>query len=152
PEARLALIDELKAFEIYILGLSGVELARIEPLPYRRVLTKPESGFLREELSARWGVNGYWYPLSECDPHTNVVAFHQELWEQRDGTLLLLHAMQERAIERCFLLREGLVDYEIVRSLVDPVYKGDECFVTHDFHWLVYSSHESSIAVAGWLA
>jgi hypothetical protein len=82
----------------------------------------------------------------------NVVAFHRELWEQRDGTSLLLRAMQERAIERCFLLREGLVDYEIARSLVDPLYKGDESFVTHDFQWLVYSSHESSIAVAGWLA
>jgi hypothetical protein len=152
PEARLALIDEWKAFEIYILGLSDVELVRIEPLPYRRVLPKPESVFLREELSERWGANGYWYPLSECDPHTNVVAFHRELWEQRDGTSLLLQAMQERAIERCFLLREGLVDYEIARSLVDPIYKGDESFVTHDFQWLVYSSHESSIAVAGWLA
>jgi hypothetical protein len=44
------------------------------------------------------------------------------------------------------------VDFEIARSLVDPIYGGDESFVTSDFEWLVYSSHESSIAVAGWLA
>jgi hypothetical protein len=59
---------------------------------------------------------------------------------------------QERAIERCFLLLEGPVDFEIARPLLDPVYKGEESFVTSDLGWLVYSSHESSIAVAGWLA
>ena len=32
------------------------------------------------------------------------------------------------------------------------MYQGDESFVTSDFEWLLYSSHESSIAVAGWLA
>jgi hypothetical protein len=50
------------------------------------------------------------------------------------------------------MLLEGPVDYEIARSLVNPIYKGDESFITTDFQWLVYSSHESSIAVAGWLA
>ncbi|MGA9977265.1 MAG: hypothetical protein WBQ08_01315 [Candidatus Sulfotelmatobacter sp.] len=35
---------------------------------------------------------------------------------------------------------------------MDPIYGGFESFTTSDFEWLVYSSHESSIAVAGWLA
>ena len=152
PEACVALADEWEAFETYISNLDAIQLARIEPLPYRRVLAQSESEQLRRELSARWGAKGYWYPLSECDPQTNVVAFHQELWEHRDGTSLLLQAMRERAIERCFLLREWPVDYEIDRSLVDPIYAGDESFVTTDFQWLLYSSHESSITVAGWLA
>jgi hypothetical protein len=152
PEARVALTNEWKAFEGYISSLDPIQLARIKPLPYRRVLTESESEQLRQELSARWGAKGYWYPLSKCDPHMNVVAFHQELWEQRDGASLLLQATQERAVERCFVLLEGPVDYEIARSLVDPIYRGDESFVTSDFQWLVYSSHESSITVAGWLA
>jgi hypothetical protein len=152
PEACVALTEEWKAFELYIGGLDADQLACIEPLPYRRVLAKSESEHLTQQLRARWGVRGYWYPLSKCDPHTNVVAFHQELWEQRDGTPLLLQAVQERAIERCFVLLEGPVDYEIAGSLIDPIYRGDESFVTSDFEWLVYSSHESSIAVAGWMA
>jgi hypothetical protein len=152
PEACVAVTDEWKAFEAYISSLDAVQLARTEPLPYRRVLTKTESDHLRQELSARWGANGYWYPIAKCDPHTNVVAFHQQLWRQRDGSSLLLQAMQERAIERCFLLLEGPVDYEVARALVDPTYRSDESFITSDFQWLVYSSHESSIAVAGWLA
>ena len=151
-EACVALNDESKTFEVYIAGLDAVQLGRIEPLPYRRVLGDSECKQLRQKLRARWGVEGYWYPLSECDPHTNVIAFHQELWEQRDGTPLLFRATQERVIERCFVLREGPQDYEIDRSLIDPIYGGFESFVTSDFDWLVYSSHESSIAVAGWLA
>ena len=79
PEACVALTDEAKAFEAYIRSLDAIQLARIEPLPYRRVLSRPESQQLRQELNARWGAKGYWYPLSKCDPHTNVVAFHQEL-------------------------------------------------------------------------
>lgn len=151
-EAHVALTDEWKVFESYICNLGPVDLVRIEPLPYRRVLTRSESELLRQELSARWGVRGYWYPLAKCDTHMNVVAFHQELWQRKGGTSLLLNAMKERSIKRCFMLLEGPVDYEIDGSLVDPIYHGDESFLTTDFRWLVYSSHESSIAVAGWLA
>jgi len=99
PEACVALTDEWKAFEAYISSVDAVQLARIETLPYRRILSQTESKQLRQELSARWGPKGYWYPLSKCDPRTNVVAFHQELWEQRNGTSLLLQAAQERAME-----------------------------------------------------
>jgi hypothetical protein len=152
PVAFAAVTDEWRGFEAYMSGLDAVQLARIEPLPYRRVLAKSESEHLRQELNTRWGVKGYWYPLAKCDPHTNVVAFHEDLWGKRDGTSLLLEAIHERAVDRCFLLLEGTVDYEIARSLVDPMYRRDESFVTSDFEWLVYSSHESSIAVAGWLA
>jgi len=151
-EACVALKEELKAFELYIAGLEPIQLGHVEPLPYRRVLGGSESQRLWQQLRASWGVAGYWYPLSNCDPHTNVIAFHQELWERRDGTSLFVQATQERAIERCFLLCEGLTDYEIDHSLIDPIGGGDDSFLTTDFEWLVYSSHESSIAVAGWLA
>jgi hypothetical protein len=152
PEARAALADESEAFDSYISTVDPIQLAQIQPLPYRRVLTRSESEQVRQKLATIWGAKGYWYPLSQCDPRTNVIAFHRELWEQRDGTSLLVQAVQERAIERCFVLLEGPVDYEIARSLVEPMYQGEESFVTSDFEWLVYSSHESSIAVAGWLA
>jgi hypothetical protein len=142
PEECLAVTDEWRAFEAYISSLDAVQVARIEPLPYRRVLAKSESEHLRQELSTRWG--GYWYPLAKCDPHTNAVGFHQEFWKKRDCTSLLHQATHERAVEGCILLLEGIVDYEIARSLVDPMHRGDESFVTSDFEWLLDSSHESS--------
>jgi hypothetical protein len=136
----------------YISGLGSPQLREIEPMPSRRVLTESESKQLRHTLAARWGVNGYWYPLSQPDSGINVIAFHQELWEQRNGTGILLRALEDRAIEKCFALLEGPSDYELDRALVDPTYQGDEIYITSDFEWLIYSSHESSIAVAGWLA
>jgi hypothetical protein len=151
-EACVALKDELKAFELYIAGLDAIQLGHIEPLPYRRVLARSESERLWQQLRASWGVTGSWYPISECAQHTNVIAFHEELWERRNGTSLLFQATQERVIDRCFLLSEGTQHYEIDCSLIDPIYRGEESFLTSDFEWLVYSSHESSIAVAGWLA
>lgn len=152
PEACAALTEEWKAFELYIDSVDPNQLTRVDPLPYRRVLAKSESEQLRQTLKSAWGANGYWFPLSKRDPKANVIAFHQELWEQRGGTRLLLESIQERGIERCLLLLEGPVDYEIAVSLVDPIYRGYESYITSDFRWLVYSSHESSIAVAGWLA
>ncbi len=152
-EACAALNDELNEFSRYIGDLEAAQLHRVEPLPYRRVLEDSESKRLWNDLRARWGVeNSYWYPLSKCPPHSNIIAFHQELWKQRDGTSLLFVAVQERNIDRCLLLRESPPDYEIDRSLIKPVYDGSESFVTSDFDWLLYISHESSITVAGWLA
>jgi hypothetical protein len=150
--ACATLNEEFAEFDHYIDGLEAAHLHQIEPLPYRRVLGKSESDQLRQKLRARWNVTGYWYPLMECDPHMNVIAFHEDLWNRRDGTSLLLQATRDQRIERCLLLLEGPVDYEIDCSLIDPIYGGDESFLTSDFEWLVYSSHESSIAVAGWMA
>lgn len=151
-EALTALADECKAFKDYLVSLDPTEIAGTDPLPYRRVLSKSESDRLRGELKTLWGVSGYWYPLAKCSSDLSVIAFHEELWERRDGKSQLLRALQERAVERCFLFLQGPVDYEIERSLVDARYAGDESFITSDFEWLVYSSHESSISVAGWLA
>jgi hypothetical protein len=151
-DALIALDDEWRAFGQYISDLGPEQLQLIKPLPSRRVLTEPESKQLRQTLADRWRVNGYWYPLSQPDSQMNVIAFHEELWEQRGGTEILLRALEDRTIDKCLALLEGPSDYEIDRALVDPTYRGDEIFITSDFEWLIYSSHESSIAVAGWLA
>jgi hypothetical protein len=151
-DALIALDEEWNTFDKYISGLDTRLLLLIEPLPSRRVLTESESKQLRQTLTARWGVNGYWYPLTESDSGLNVIAFHDELWDQRRGTEILIRALEDRAIDKCFAFLEGPTDYELDRALVDPTYQGDEIFITSDFEWLVYCSHESSIAVAGWLA
>jgi hypothetical protein len=152
PVALTALDEEWNAFDKYVSSLGNGQLGLIEPLPSRRVLTEAESTKLRQLLADRWGANGYWYPLSQIESGMNVIAFHEELWKQRRGIEILLRALEERGIDQCFALLEGPSDYEIDRALVDPTYQGDEIFVTSDFEWLIYGSHESSIAVAGWLA
>ena len=59
-----------------------------------------ENKELRETLSKRWAVAGHCYPVAKFELHTAMIAFHEELWESRKGTSVLLRAMQERAIAR----------------------------------------------------
>lgn len=152
PEAVVALDEEWNAFDRHIANLDDRQLESVEPMPFRRVLTESEGERLRQRLTAQWGVEGYWHPIAKVDPRLNVVAFHEELWGQRSGTALLLRALEERAVGRCFALPQIGPDYELDRALVTPIYREHETFVTSDCEWLIYSSHESSITVAGWLA
>ncbi len=87
--------DEFTAFESFVSGQEARQLNAIEPLPYRRVLGNFESKELRETLRKRWGVAGYWYPLAKIEPHTDMIAFHEELWESRKSTSALLKATEE---------------------------------------------------------
>ena len=152
--AMSALRNELAAFLEYIAGVRAGELNRVEILPFRRVLASLESARLWELLSARWGIKKYsWFPLNGAAPPENALAFHQKLWDARDGNSILLASLARSGVERCFVLRElGPPDYELESSAVDPHYDGSEAFFTSDGEWLLYSSHESSITVAGWLA
>lgn len=76
--------------------------------------------------------------------------FSLRILEKKDGTSLLHQATHERAVEGCILLLEGTVDYEIDRFLVDPMYRGDESFVTSEFEAIV-RSHESPNRSCGML-
>lgn len=153
-EATTALNDEAESFTRYVATLHPDDLRRVPPLPYRRVLLESEGNDLWKKLQRIWLVpsRGYWYPLSECPPNLDMIAFHDELWQSRDGTQLLRNMLRGKGIERCLVLRENPPDFELESSSADPAYDGDECFITSDFEWLVYASHESSITVAGWLA
>jgi hypothetical protein len=71
PEARVALADEWKAFEAYISNLDADRLARIEPIPYQRVLAKAESEQLRQELSERWGAKGRYVTPASSSARTS---------------------------------------------------------------------------------
>jgi hypothetical protein len=118
------------------------------------VLQESEGNDLWKKLQERWSVQpqGYWYPLSKRPPGLDVIAFHDELWRSREGTELLRRTLRDKGIRHCLILRENPPDFEVEASLADPTYDGDESFITSDFGWLVYASHESSITVAGWLA
>ncbi|HTC92808.1 MAG TPA: hypothetical protein VK699_05095 [Terriglobales bacterium] len=153
PET-VAIKEELSAFHQYINQFGEAELKTITALPYRRVLTQIESEKFWKTLQARWdiGREHCWYPLSETSRPEQVIAFHRELWNARDADTLLRRFLTERKIERCILFREVPPDYEIASSLAPRHYDGDESFLTSDFEWVLYVSHESSVTVAGTLA
>ena len=122
---------------------------------YRRLLTAAESKELWAKLRERWGVRGIgypWYPLSADPAPAGAIAVHTELWDSREGDDLLRRVLADCQVRTCYELREGPPEYELDASMAPADYDGRELFLTSDFEWLLYASHERSIALAGWIA
>lgn len=153
PIARRALHEEGEDYRAYITVLGPNDLADVEPLPFRRVISESESNRLWNQLKEVWGVDGsYWFPLKEGPVPQNVVAFHTDYFKRANGVALLREALHNRGITRVFQVHEfGDPDYEVELRIFEPGYRdGGERYSTSALaDWLVYASHESSITVCG---
>jgi len=156
PISQKALTSEIEEFLSYIHSLNDADLLAVRPLPHRRALSDEESKALWGKLKSRWDIGGgYWFPLRIGDPPPNLMAFHEEYFEEMDGTRLLREALASRDIDFVLQAHElGPADYEIELSLLSPRYgRWGEVYSTSEMaDWVVYASHESSITLAGdWL-
>jgi len=148
---KKAIEDERFQFAKHIDGLSDADLEAVEPLPYRRVLSKEESARLWTDVKKKWDIDGYWYPLAETQA-SQMAAFQDRHFEESVPPEKLRDILSGRGINRIWQLMEYGPEYEIDTVLFEPCYGGAEGYWTSDgFDWLVYASHESSITVAGWL-
>ena len=150
-----AMDEERELFGRYVSDLSHEELARVEPLPFRRTLSPKESAALWAELEKRWGVKGYWYPLDrapEAAPPPHASAFSSDPFHGDDLQKCLRDVLSTLGATRVWELRELDTDTnnEIELALLEPVYTGAEGFwMDSSFDWLIYASHEGSVTVAG---
>jgi len=159
PLASNALAAEAHDYRAHIRSLMDTDLSVTEPLPYRRVLSTPESERLWDLLRSRWGVGDdhYWFPLRKGDPPASVLAFHEDFFSMRRGAEVLRQALIEHGVDRAFQLHEfgpPDPDYEIEISILEPTYSasGEQYSTSESVDWLAYASHESSITIAGiWL-
>lgn len=155
--AREAVYEEAEDFRAYLRALGPEQLARVKPLPYRRVLGKEESGRLWSSLKRAWGVgSGHWFPLKEGPMPQGVLAFHTDYFHSISGQKILRDILGERGVSRVLLLSEflGDPDYEIEIGLFEPGKSdgGEQYSTSLAGDWIVYTSHESSITVGGeWL-
>lgn len=150
-----AMHEERELFRRYLQELTNDELARVEPLPFRRTLTTEESTSLRAELERRWGVTGNWYPLDrppDAEPPPHTEAFNSDPFFDAELQQHLRDALGELGISRLLELRELDTDTnkEFELAQLTPLYTGAEGFWTDKtFDWLVYASHEGSVTIAG---
>jgi hypothetical protein len=157
PSLREVVQDEGRLFAAYLQGLSDADLARVEPLPFRRVLKEAESARLWAELKARWAVGRHpmWYPFDrhESDePPPNAQVFDMpRLDEQFDPRLREVLAVL--GVSRLWQLTKEPFehDYELDLALLEPVSSDlDETYWTDaSFQWLIYASHEDTVTIAG---
>jgi len=147
-----AVAEEREAFARYIAALAPSDLRAIEPLPFRRVLTREESQQVWSRFRERWQINqGYWYPLAHCTL-SDVVAFRARAFEQAVPTDRLQDILRSHGIERVWEFRESGPEYEEDVSLFEPCYSGAEGYWSSGLlEWIVYASHEDSVTVGGWL-
>lgn len=152
-------LDEvLTGFADYVRAVPAEELSRFpfEPLAFQRTLTEAQTVEAFDNLRARWGITGfYWYPLDReeaADPPPHTVAFDAAPFgEEEDAPELLRLVLDELGVTRALQLSEPPEpDREIALEWVEFDYRGSETIVTDgSFDWVVYASHEDSVAVAG---
>ena len=133
---------------------SEADLADVEPLPYRRVLSDDEEAREWRAVSNRWGIGpGYWYPLSDPTvPGLELMAFDAPEF-RRDVGIALRELLVAQGLRRVLEFREGGPARELALELLDPLYDGLEGFWTaRGADWIIYASHETSMTVGGaWL-
>ncbi|HTZ31715.1 MAG TPA: hypothetical protein VMH31_04615 [Methylomirabilota bacterium] len=154
--AQVVIHEEAEDFRIYIEALTLRDLMQVEPLPYRRVLSKDESEQLWDGLRRAWSIgDNYWFPLKKGAMPQNILAFHTDYFESIDGQHILRDALERRGVSAVFLLHEfGDPEYEVALGIFEPGYRdgGEQYSTSVHADWIVYASHESSITVGGgWL-
>jgi hypothetical protein len=152
--AGQVMADERERFGIVVRDLVAQGGLRVEPLPYRRVLTEAESTAREEPLRQRWGLVGRsWYPmLADPTPPDVLVLAEASMWDEQ-GILHLRAALREFGGGRVTELREYGADYLLDVELFAPRYTGAEGVWSDDtLAWIAFASHEGSVAFGGELA
>lgn len=157
--AHVVIDEEAEDFRVYLEALTTRDLAQVDALPYRRVLSKEESQRLWDGLKRTWAIGSigsdYWFPLKEGAIPANILALHTDYFQSINGQHILRDALERHGVSTVFLLHEfGDPDYEVALGIFEPRYRdgGEQYSTSGQADWIVYASHESSITLGGeWL-
>ena len=147
---RNAIQDERNKFVKFIDSITENDLGLVEALPYRRKLKDEEAKQIRQQLLDNWNYDGsYWEPLDNRSPKPTVFLM-KEIVTQEDIDKII-QIVSEKADKKIFEVSEDRNDYEIEIDSFSPDLYETICF-DNSFDWVVYGSHESTIAFGGtWL-
>lgn len=145
-----AIEDARQKFIDFIDNITVEQLDNVEPLPYRRTLLENEANAVREKLNKHWNFDGgYWEPLTPCSPKPFV------FYDKENLTKVDFKKIKEIVLSypnsRIYEISETRYDYEIDKSEFEA-----DCYeiiyTDKNFEWIVYGSHEGTIAFGGeWL-
>lgn len=144
---RKAIQEERDKFVQFIENIDNSVLEAIEPLPYKRRLKDDERETIRQVLTDKWRVDGYWVPLIEVSSELTTLFMNKENLTETDEKQIV-NFIKQKAEGRLYEITEEQLDYEIAHSEFDI-----DCYETfycdRTFDWLVYGSHEGTIAFGG---
>lgn len=147
---KRAIEDARQKFVNFIDKINDEQIDKVEPLPFRRRLLENEAGVVRQQLQQHWNFDGgYWEPLVACSPKPFVFFDKENLNENefkkiKDIILKLPYVT-------IYEVSEDLYDYEIDKSEMET-----DCYeviyTDKNFEWIIYGSHEGTLAFGGeWL-
>ncbi len=147
---------ERRRFLDVLAGLDDAALRRVLPLPYRRLLGGGERARIRAGLCVRWGVDDgahCWHPLWSTATPADVLVASARAFDAAVGEVGLRRALAARGGARVWTLLERGWGDEYEQDLALCRFDAREGYYTAPgLDWLVYRSHEDTIAVAGdWL-
>ncbi|WP_184725091.1 hypothetical protein [Streptosporangium saharense] len=152
--AAKVMAEERHLFQSTLQGWVTRDGLRVEPLPYRRVLTPAESAERQEQLQQRWGLEGRsWHPmLAGPIPPDVLVLTEASIWDEQ-GLAQVRTALIEMDGGRVTELREYGADYLVDVELFEPQYTGAEGVWSDDtLTWIAFASHEGTVTFGGQLA
>lgn len=116
-------------------------------LPFRRRLSESESKLVRHNLERHWNFDGgYWEPLTECSPQP--FSFYPRESLNSSDYQKLIDTLFEITSDTIFEISEDRLDYETEVAGFDK----DGCetiYTDKNNKWVVYISHEGTIAFGG---
>ncbi len=123
-----------------------------------RELSPEESARLWARLRQRWGPIGpsgpYWYPLNGQLGGPNALVFRADAFDDALPVPVLRRILTAHGVGRVWVLRDiGPLgtDHEVACHALEP-YGSDAYTTADDLDWLLYSSHEDTLAIGGaWL-
>ncbi len=129
----------------------------VEPLPYRRILSRAELSEVKQILRELWGAtSGHYYPLGEAKTSyaPTLFAFNTDSYEAAVPEEKLIEILREHGVGRVYKIREwGEEHYFQDVEAINPHYNGAEVFIASEgWDWLFYASHEASVTTGGWLS
>ncbi|MEP7364073.1 MAG: hypothetical protein ABI972_12525 [Acidobacteriota bacterium] len=156
-----AMDDERRRFLQYIESLSQLELGKVRPLPYLRILTVDETKPLWDLVEKRWGIKGYCYPPPDGELPSDMLAFHTDYFDEQKIEIVR-KILAERGIKRIRQLRGIGLEIELESfqvsfsvSMGSKVLYGageEGYWMSEGQDFLVCASHEASITIGGaWL-
>lgn len=156
PEPLGSVVREAQAAEqerfLRFLAQTDPVAIVVEPLPFRRVLSRAEVKRLQASLNSVWGAGASdWFPPVE-EPKGAVAEIEASGYHEAVSDEALLAILREHGVGRVYELLEWGAAYELDLELMEPYYFPQRHFFDASLSWVFFASHEGTIGLGGeWL-
>lgn len=118
----------------------------------KQVSSQKADGLVKK-LKSTWHIEKhYWYPLYDC-MREDVIAFNSDYIEDIETKVSdIQNLLLKQNNNQVFEMHEDRSVFVVETNSLDPSYDGrygERFWFNEDMNWIIYASHEGSIAFGG---